>query len=974
MAIFRDDPTRTLHHGVRIWIAGIDVTDRLNGAVSCTLCGRGGYNSVSFSLSNANNGFILTDENIRGEWKLGGHPGEYGEQIKHAMYLEKNDALINARDTFTGQRRWPLVAGSTILHALDPVFVAVRWPYTQIVRWIPRFKGYISNKPVDRDWESGKSAISVSCYDIRALMAYMRVQMNYLITNEVTAVSSDGVGRGGSAEQTLNAFDPVIVNGLLSDLQLPTNLSTPLANMSLEETVRMLIVGGIVPKHKVEPGNGKASASIDYLQRLFSYFGGTSVTETQQEPSTGATGVSRRLAGVKSETDDYFDVKAIGRFRSDLGAVRWPREDGTGGDDKKILELWHRLTLFGIENSGNPWTDAQVQSHGSRCTWGGDTAPHAAQLYMLLPPEGSGMATLTEYTFDSGSSSRSWSSRKTIIEDYLEKLDYHWFTSGCGDLVVEFPMYDLDPSQFGKWEDAFTVRHDGEGKNVNVEDDQPEVPTLVQATGSYDPGALSGSSDLFADALLRGDGMSLTNTRVTLYAPVLASRFGVREEPVSFPYVTDICRLRQFAILYFQRKLAEADTLSSTFIFRPLLVPNRPMRITGEMERMGWISSISDNYALQPEHGTPSSAATFKYVRRRDETGQFVLITGSKNLPLSYNGSGPLMNPTRGIQVLESYSPAGNATKPINSSCPDENVQGRPNISSVMQTIQTGEGGLNLVADACESDEMFLTERARELWRQLRATAEESFGFSVALICTYNPGDRHESIDPYLHGSNPSPDFDIIITYSDGSPGVGDDYNKVGELGKTLGLWWGGDTPTTKGTAQLAQEEILARAQYHVARATPYVWGGNGPNDKSAPGYPGVDCAGLVVDCYRAVGILGPKQDYGAGALRDLFPATIDREPVPGELAFYNSGRNPNTSATHVVIIAGAKVGTGYPIISASGPGSAATSVDLAKKKGWKVCLKPTHLYRNDFVGFGAVFDSIAASVGFLNHFSTGEG
>jgi len=988
MAIFSDNPTRVLLHDARVWISGIEVTARLTSPVTVSWQGRNGHNTCSFTLSNANNGFILTQANANGEWALGGDPGELSEDIKRWLYQYKNNDELNPVEEETGERRWPLEVNSPIIHALDTVFVVARWPYivgegrsglgstaetlsdmqqvttspTSERRWFPAFKGYVESKPFSEDYTSGHSSLNVSCFDIRALMVYMRVQLNYLITFETGVVSADSTGTNTASERTLHGFDPTIIRGLFKDLQLPTVLSTPLANMSLEQTLQLLIVGARVAGISDEGAINNPDVLGQVWRRLF---GNT---------SNGAT-AARQLAGVTTAQEDGEDVMyvaGIGRFRNDMGTWRWPSDDGNSASDALILESWHRFVLFGLENAGDLWTDEMVALHGAESAWDGLTAPHAMQLAFLMPSSGSGMRALTEYTKDNGATTRSWTSRLTIIQDYLEKLDYQWFVTGSGDIVVEFPMYDFVPEQFGEFAEAFTLRSDGEVKSASFEDDKPQVPALVSATGAYDPTAVDGNSALFTDAILRGDGLSLTNTRATLYSPIVATRIGMRVERISFPFVTDVCRLRQFATLFFQRKLAEANTLSASFVFRPLITPNRPIHYVAR-ERMAWCQSVDMSLSKQVAHGIPTTSASFRYVRRRDSvTGEYRLITGSSNMPLSFNGSGPGINPQRGILINESYAPGGEIPDPsVNTLCPGDAIIGRPPVTTLLQ-LQTGSGGLGTVFDPdqeaalgeCSTNEEDLTVTAQSLWRELQSYAFSEYALALELICTHNPGSAHESIEPYGHNNSPSPAFDIKITREDGSPGGIDDYVAVGMLGESLGLVWGGALGAGDDTVTRVQSRILERAQWHYNNETPYIWKGNGP-----PEDVGVDCSGLVVNCYRYAGIFSRTADYSAGTLSSMFPAPVGRDPLPGELVFYLSenGAADGKLASHVTIIAE----DGQSVYSARGNQSC-TTLDRAAERNAKVVKRDLATYRrSEFTHYGAVFELVAYSSSNLNHFST---
>ena len=932
MAIFTEDPTRTLLHRCRVWISGIEVTSRLTSSPQIGIVGRRGHNTAAFTLSNAGDGFILNQGNIGGSWNTGdAEYGEHSEVIKFALYQYKNNEEVNPVDIETEDRRWPLNAGSLVIHALDTVFIAARWPYTSEELWIPIFKGYIDSKPLSDDAITGKSTISISCMDIRGIMEKMRVQVNALVTTESFVVSAAGTGIGNESAK-LNAFDPVLRDSLFADLQLPTNLSNSLAELTLEETLRLLITGLSISKATVTDGDDGITTP-GYLSQL------ASMVAAGAQP-----------AGV-TETATTIEIRGIGRFRNDLDVVRWPTH-GTTSDslqtgDIQVLEEWHRLCLFGLTNIGEPWTEEQLLEHGAECNWDGDTAPHAMQLLMLLPSTESGMRGVTDYTIDSGSSTRQWLSRLTIIEDYLEKLDYHWFVSPSGDIVVEFPMYDFLPEHFGEWAEAFTFKIDGELKFTSLEDDRPMVPAVVQGTGRWSP-----DGTLFEPAVFDGDGASLTNTRTTLYSPMIAARFGMEVERVSFPYVTDVCRLRQFTVLHFQRRLADASIISVDYVFRPLILPNRPVLVE-RRNRMGWVSSVNLTVSAIKEHGIPATSISLKYARRIDTDGKYRLLTGSRTLPLSYTGAGPLILPERGIFITENIQLGQEVM------CSGDTT-GQPvgNIQAV--TIAELLAASEASSD-CLTDENRLSATAKTAWRALQALALSRYSLTLELICTHNSGSPHESLSPYAHGSDPSSAFDIKVTKGDGSSGGAEDYAAVGSLASETGLVWGGDGSSTATTIQTIQSKIISRCNFHVNKQTPYVWGGY--YDR-AHGY-GVDCAGLIEDCYSHAGVIPNPGNESVGTLFNKYRTPSDGKAKAGMLAFYRQSGS-SSPATHVTIVAQ----DGSSVYSASG-NSKHTTVEKARADGAQVKYKTQPYWTDGFVRFGDPYAELAAvGKGYVNHFS----
>lgn len=97
-----------------------------------------------------------------------------------------------------------------------------------------------------------------------------------------------------------------------------------------------------------------------------------------------------------------------------------------------------------------------------------------------------------------------------------------------------------------------------------------------------------------------------------------------------------------------------------------------------------------------------------------------------------------------------------------------------------------------------------------------------------------------------------------------------------------------------RGTAaRPAADVALAFAREQLG--TPYVWGGNGPDDG------GFDCSGLVMKAYASAGVRLPRT---AQAQFEAGPRVPEEEPIrAGDLVFFGGGPK---SVTHVGVAVGA--------------------------------------------------------------------
>ena len=116
---------------------------------------------------------------------------------------------------------------------------------------------------------------------------------------------------------------------------------------------------------------------------------------------------------------------------------------------------------------------------------------------------------------------------------------------------------------------------------------------------------------------------------------------------------------------------------------------------------------------------------------------------------------------------------------------------------------------------------------------------------------------------------------------------------------------------------------------------TPYIYGGQGPL--------GIDCSGLIIEGFRAIGLIGAKADFNAQGLHDYFSALhlgmSIREGELGALAFF--GRK-KSEIVHVGFCLNDKL-----MIEAGGGDKTVTDLETAKTKNAFVRMRPLNSKRD---------------------------
>jgi hypothetical protein len=733
---------------VRVFIAGVEVTNWLTGTVTITYAGRDGHNTASFTLQSALDNFIITNRNApglmvtdratgevketeanlqiygdavkrvidleiqmsiakangdtatvqrltdeytaaraaedtsrlnpmgakitqsdvinqggrKGQWRDGGAEIPlYSEAAKHAIYDYKNDRTLNpvldidgeqlGRTTSantSGSRMWPLQAQRPVFHKNDPVRIFVHNPFyhprdASDEQWLPAFAGFIESYPWSDDYLTGHTDVQISCYDLRALMRYMRV-INLLPQGSIEGSKTKAgaelnllkkyFGQGGGSDSS------GFTNSMFTLMLLNSGTKNMLAGKRFEILVINLTVGEITDA----AGNPVPTSFGTSLEAS----GGGKLTPVGPLFKLGKT----QLYG---GTDD-----------ANLEGIKGVT---TASSSPTSLDDWHTLCLCGPRDlsrygvttkrvDDRYLTSAQVEQLGKNTIWWyvdasgtiqpGKACPVNQELHMLLPGKLTVFRTLfTQETVSPlvEGTELDYTDRFTLLNEICNIMDYQWYVTPFGDLAFEFPMYDFFPDPgmrvqgskrstqagrsatsqapankahmgFQKWAGAFTL--DWHLTSASFNEEGGELTTI-----------------LFADGELNEYGPGKSNVptnKSLLFIPAMLRRLGGVTASVNFPYLTNKRAICLAGLLEFRRRIARYATMEVSTIYRPLWLPNRPI-FAVPRQRCGTISSVTHTLEI---NGTAGTSVSLQYVRQRDEFGNWTHVTGAENMPLDY--------------------------------------------------------------------------------------------------------------------------------------------------------------------------------------------------------------------------------------------------------------------------------------------------------------------------------------------------
>ena len=265
----------------------------------------------------------------------------------------------------------------------------------------------------------------------------------------------------------------------------------------------------------------------------------------------------------------------------------------------------------------NPFlTYDEVTIIGNNSGWEGIYSPHGKTVTVALrsPKYGwginGGLEPLQYQTIDYDSPI---TTKGSILSDIMERLDYFWWVNGNGDVIIDFPHYELIPSHYGpKWEAFFQL--EGLSTTIAYSENFRQLKSTYLFTGGL--GLVNVGS---------GDRNMLSQNTVVFQLPNVLNRNGVEVEVKTLPFITEKARLKLFGLIYLKKQIMNSFTIQMNDLPPILyLTPNTPV-YHAERDVFALVSRITYNWSINDSQVTYRLQTGLTAIRQRLNYEQLTL-------------------------------------------------------------------------------------------------------------------------------------------------------------------------------------------------------------------------------------------------------------------------------------------------------------------------------------------------------------
>lgn len=561
----------------------------------------------------------------------------YLETAKAIIYQNKMNVAKTYMSSLLGNPKeanafYTFAPKQCIIEKGDPVRIFLKDPTRagSDDGWIPVFTGIVDSVSRNTDHASGKSSLSISCSDIRMQLAKMR-----------TVIAPTNVGTLNVADAGLAAKLRQPAVGMFRDILIGSDISGggslgSLAGKSIINGIAYLLCNGSRANNR----KSRFALSTAYLENILPY-------SSDDLKVKGDIGLGNLSMGCRVS----YPISDTSLPSPENLASLYPKDGPEVPQDVKALtvarqyslEFWNDIMMFG--GKCQEYSYEEVTVIGGLTYIGAAYSPYNSFMHILTPTsngviDATGLHSVTNPQINTNFEYRT---RADMVEELLTKVDYHLTVNGMGDFMLEFPMYDFDPYDFGRYKNDLTINPQDTNSSTVTEKAQ-DIVTAMKIKGS-----ISNQVTESMGAISHFFGASI-------YCPLLVAKYGVQVEEVEVPYYESSSggsgvagnyvngkfnlaeqsgnKLIVAGAVEFQKRLANADTMDCEASFRIGLFPNRPVVVLAE-RRMGWIASAE----MSIDKTSLSSSFSCQYTRLADEKGEFNFVGFGKSLPVSYRGN-----------------------------------------------------------------------------------------------------------------------------------------------------------------------------------------------------------------------------------------------------------------------------------------------------------------------------------------------
>lgn len=328
-------------------------------------------------------------------------------------------------------KRYPLSDGSSIFHVMDPVRVFMRDPF-DTSKWYYHFTGFVSDT-VDNSDENNTKTFTILAEDVTKLFRYTRIFTN------------PGVLDAGKVIQEQDIKVQSFHQHFLQGFNLPEIFFTLLFGPD-KVGADKLIDAAHGPERKSNISTRlRGIGHFDFkYSGIFSFGPEPTYKDNSKKSINNAT----RLLTIKPELklnglDSWQNVVDHEVQPSDLWTMAHEELR-----DSYTADLRNLILSLTTSSDGKIDTEAVIDVIGTRPQ---DYLVDGGKLLMLLP-RSLGVDNrnivvndiIQAYPLNS-----EWHSAGHIMHEITERIQFVMYCSPRGDIVVEPPLYDFDPDDFG---------------------------------------------------------------------------------------------------------------------------------------------------------------------------------------------------------------------------------------------------------------------------------------------------------------------------------------------------------------------------------------------------------------------------------------------------------------------------------------------------------------------------------------------